>query len=97
VADLLLAEFDRLRSEPIPEDEIGLAKARIRGSFILGLESNANRAMRLGTAAINGREILSPEQILAKLAAVDIDSVHAAVERFVRLDEAHLATIGPEA
>jgi len=97
VADLLFGEFGRLRGEPIPEDEIRLAKARIRGSFILGLESNANRAMRLGTAAIHGREILSPEQILAKLAAVDIDSVHAAVERFVRLDEVHLATIGPEA
>ncbi len=97
VADLLLAELDRLCSEPIPADEIALAKARIRGSFILGLESNANRAMRLGTAAINGREILSPEQILAKLAAIDVESVHRAVERFVRLENVHLATIGPKA
>jgi len=97
VADLLLAELNRLRSEPIPVDEIALAKARIRGSFILGLESNANRAMRLGTAAINGREILSPEQILAKLAAIDVESVHDAVERFVEPENVHLATIGPKA
>jgi predicted Zn-dependent peptidase len=97
VADLLLAEFNRLRDEPIPENEVSLAKARIRGSFILGLESNANRAMRLGTAAINGREILSPEQILSKLAAVDVESVHKAVERFVQPEKIHLATIGPEA
>ncbi len=97
VADLLLAEVSRLRSEAIPEEEIALAKARIRGAFILGLESNANRAMRLGTAAINGREILSPEQILAKLAAIDVESVHKAVEHFVRPEDVHLATIGPKA
>jgi len=96
VADLLQAELRRLRDEAVPADEIGLAKARIRGSFILGLESNANRAMRLGTAAINGRAILSPEQVLAKLAAVDVDAVHRAVARFVRPEEMHLATIGPE-
>ena len=71
VAALLLHELDRLRSEPVPAEELSLAKSRLRGSFILGLESNAHRAMRLGNAAMSERQILSPDAILAKLGAVD--------------------------
>ncbi len=95
VAALLLDELDRLRSEPIPAEELALAKSRLRGSLILGLESNAHRAMRLGNAALSDRQILSPDAILEKLAAVDADAVHAAVVRYNRPGDVNLVTVGP--
>ncbi len=95
VAALLVAELERLRSEPVPEEELALAKSRLRGSFILGLESNAHRAMRLGNAALSERKILSPDAILAKLEAVDAEAVHAAVERYNRPEDLNLVTVGP--
>jgi predicted Zn-dependent peptidase len=95
VAALLLDELDRLRSESIPTEELALAKSRLRGSLILGLESNAHRAMRLGNAALSERKILSPDAILAKLAAVDADAVHAAVARYNRPEDVNLVTVGP--
>ncbi|MEW5825922.1 MAG: pitrilysin family protein [Candidatus Bipolaricaulota bacterium] len=97
VVKILLAEFDRLRSEPIAEEEVALAKSRIRGSFILGLESNAHRAMRLGAATLADREILSPDRVLAIYDAVGGDSVAAAVSRYDQPDGTNLTTVGPEA
>ena len=95
VVALLVGELDRLRSEPVPEEELALAKSRLRGSLILGLESNAHRAMRLGNAALSEREILSPDAILANLAAVDADDVSAAVERYNQPGNVNLVTVGP--
>ncbi len=95
VVALLVDELDRLRSEPVPEEELALAKSRLRGSLILGLESNAHRAMRLGNAALSERDILSPDTILAKLAAVDADDVSAAVERYNQPGNVNLVTVGP--
>jgi predicted Zn-dependent peptidase len=97
VTGLLLTELDRLRSEPIPPEEVALAKSRLRGSFILGLESNANRAMRLGTAAIAERAILSPDEILEIVDSIEPNAVHEAVLRHNRPDRINIATIGPSA
>lgn len=93
--DLTLDAFRRLRSERLSDDEIALAKARLRGSFVLGLESNANRTARLGTAAVGDREILSPRSVLDRLAAVARDDIERAIERFANLDEKNLTTVGP--
>lgn len=94
-ASLILDEVARLRNDPIPSDEIALAKSRLRGSFILSLESNANRAMRLGTAAIADREIRSPDAVLAELEEVTPETVHEAVRHYDREDQLNLTTIGP--
>lgn len=97
VSALLLHELERLRDEPIPPDELSLSKSRLRGSFILGLESNAHRAMRLGNAALSDREVLSPDEMLARLASVDSDAVTAAVRHYNRPGGINLVTVGPAA
>jgi len=88
-------ELERLREAGIDEVELSLAKARLRGLFILGMESNANRAMRLGTAAISGREILSPDEVLSDLDAVGLSDIDRVLNRFLVMEKLHLTTVGP--
>ena len=95
VQGLLESELSRLREEPPDGDEIALAKARLRGLFILGMEANAKRAMRLGTAAVADREILSPEDVLLKLDGVSAADVASVIERFLCLEKLHVTTVGP--
>ena len=95
VADLVSTEFERLRSEPIPEDELELAKAKLRGHLILGLETNGNRAVRLATAAMHRREILSPDDLLARLDRIDPEEGQQVVDRYLRPDAMNLTTVGP--
>lgn len=94
VGRLLEQEIARLREAPPDDEEISLAKARLHGLYVLGMESNANRAMRLGTAAVIGREIRSHEEVLAKLAAVTASDVRAAIDRFVNPRDLHVTTVG---
>jgi predicted Zn-dependent peptidase len=94
VRGLLEAELDRLRDDPPSDEEVGLAKARLRGLYVLGMESNANRAMRLGTATITGREIRSHDDVLAKLDRVTVADVQTVIEQFVRPEKLHVTTVG---
>ncbi len=97
VVDLVSAELERLRTEPIPSDELELAKTKLRGHLILGLETNGNRAVRLATAAIHRREILSPDQLLARLDRVDQEEAQRVVARYLTPDAMNLTTVGPTA
>jgi len=94
VQELLEDEVARLRDEPPDDEEVSLAKARLRGLYILSMESNANRAMRLGTAATVGREIHSHDEVLAKLERVTTSDVGAVIERFVVPEMLHVTTVG---
>jgi len=94
VRTLLEAEIERLHTEgAVREDELTLAKARLRGLFVLSLESNSNRAMRLGTAALSGRKILSPDDVLARLEAVTMDDISRVIERFARPERLQVAVV----
>ena len=95
VVDLVSEEFEKLRTAPVPQEEFELAKAKLRGHLILGLETNGNRAARLGSAAMHQREILSPDDLLTRLDRVDREAVGCVVERYLRPDAMNLTTVGP--
>jgi zinc protease len=44
----LYGEMDKLKAEPVPDKELQKAKNQIESSFIMGQDSNFNRAMMLG-------------------------------------------------
>jgi predicted Zn-dependent peptidase len=93
--DVILAELAHLRDEGASCEELALAKAKLRGTLILSLESNSDRMGRLGSAAIIEREILSPEDLIARVEAIGQEDVARAIERSIRLDSLNLAAIGP--
>ncbi len=97
VTDITIAEIDRLRRDGISTAELELAKAKLHGHLILGLETNSGRASRLGDAVINGREILSPQELIHRVNAVTPDDVARVVARFVHPELLNLAVIGPVA
>ena len=97
VIDLVSAEFERLQTEPIPDEELELAKSKLRGHLILGLERNGNRAARLATAAMHRRDILSPDDLLARLDRVDQEEARRVVSQYLRPDAMALTTVGPAA
>ena len=90
------SEIARLKTNgTIPPDELALAKAKLRGNLILSLETDGNRMARLGSAAVTGREILSPDRLVRRLEAVSSEDVSRVISRFVRPDALNLAVIGP--
>ena len=63
-------ELVRLVSEPVPEDELQRAKEHLKGRMILGLESTSSRMTRLGKGVLTDTEILSLDELAARIEAV---------------------------
>lgn len=95
VIELIRAEFKRLLSEPIPDADLDLVKAKLRGHLILGLESNGHRASRLANTVLQRRDILSPEELLVRLDAVSSSGAHEIMSKYLHPDQLNITTVGP--
>ena len=68
-------ELARIVSEPVPEDELQRAKEHLKGRMILGLESTSSRMTRLGKGVLTDTEILSLDELAARIEAVTPEQV----------------------
>jgi predicted Zn-dependent peptidase len=89
---VIAAELQRLRSEPVSEEELRRAKENIKGRTVLSSESTASRMSRLGRAVLFGLPLHSLDEILAKVEAVTVDDVTALCEDLY--DPQHLSAAG---
>src|SRR5882762_5625774 len=83
VVDLSLEELRRIVAEGVTEEELRLVKDQSTSSILLGLESTSSRAGALARQEIiHGRRI-SPDEMIQRLEAVEIDDItRIAYERF---------------
>ena len=81
---LIHRELDKLRATPAGAAEIRRAKAQLKGSTMLSLESMSNRMMRLGSGEILYRDYLSLDTILKGIDEVTQDEVSALARTLLR-------------
>ena len=62
-------------SESVREDEVERAKENLKGRIMLSMELTSNRMSRLGKSLVTDTDLLSLDQILAEIDAVDAESV----------------------
>jgi zinc protease len=78
VASALIAELDRLKTEPISEHELQRAKNQFARDYILGRESDQQRALQLGHAAVIHHDISTADgefDIFQNMTAADVQRV----------------------
>jgi predicted Zn-dependent peptidase len=73
--EIIGRELIRLAKQPVPEDELRRAKEHLKGRLILGLESTSSRMTRVGKGVITDTEILSLDQLAARIDAVTSEEV----------------------
>lgn len=94
VCRLISEEFDRLAAKGITKKELARAKEQLKGSLVIGLEDVTTRMSRLGRGLMCGAEILSADDLIARVDAVtssDIKRVAAKILTGPRV----LTVIGP--
>ena len=77
-AAALIAEIDRLRDEPISEHELQRAKNQFARDYILGRESNQQKALQLTHAVVIHRDITTADgefDIFQSMTAGDVQRV----------------------
>lgn len=78
----------------ITGEELARGKGSLRGGLVLGMEDSASRMSRLGKAELVHDEMLSIDQVLARIDAVTLDEVHA-LARDLFAQPQLLAVVGP--
>jgi predicted Zn-dependent peptidase len=94
VLDLSLHEMRQVVKEPVPEDELRIAKDQAVSSILLGLESSSARAGTLARQEIiHGRRI-SPDEAIQKLRAVTPEELQEIARRYFKSDSLSLGALG---
>jgi predicted Zn-dependent peptidase len=87
-------EFERLQAESIGDEELTRAREHVKGRIVLSMESTASRMHRLGRSVLTGTPLLSIDEVIAKLDAVDRDQLQELAREFYKPDSLSAAAIG---
>lgn len=91
---VILREIARMRDRGVTVEELSRAKENLEGRIILGLEESSARAEWYGKQALLRKEVLTPEERIARIVAVEREHVGAIAREFLRTDRLRLALIG---
>jgi len=93
--EAILREFDKLRREPVPADELERTKELRRGRIVMGLEDSRAVAGWIGSQEAVFGEILTPEEVMARIDAVTAEQIQELATELFRPDVLNLAIVGP--
>ncbi len=88
-------ELAKVVEEGITEEELRRAVGQISGSTVLGMEDTGSLMNRIGKAELSYGHHLSVDEMLAKIAAVTLEDVHAVARDVLGAHRPSLALIGP--
>ncbi len=91
----ILEQFSLLKNKKISLKELNKAKDFIIGSEILSMESSDAQASFYAFQELMKKDILTPDEIFAKIKAVNREEVLKVAEDIFQLPKLNLALIGP--
>ncbi|KLL12877.1 MULTISPECIES: pitrilysin family protein [Protofrankia] len=94
VLALCREQLELVATVGITDEELARAKGQSRGSLVLGLEDTGSRMSRIGKSELVHGELLSVDEILARVDAVTRDDVRAVAAELLTRPLA-LGVIGP--
>jgi predicted Zn-dependent peptidase len=71
----VMKEIDRLRKEPLTDDDLCRAKEQLKGNLMLGLENTSNRMNRLAKHELLAGRYISLDETVAAIDAVKSDEI----------------------
>jgi predicted Zn-dependent peptidase len=94
--EIIGRELAKLHSEGITEDELVRAKEHVKGRMVLGLESTSARMSRIARGILFDVPVLSLDEILERVDAVDLDEIAVLADEFYDPGKLAAACVGPE-
>ena len=93
---VIAEQLRKIQEETVSEEELYRTKQQLKSSTLLALESTAARMNRIGRSVITGAELLTPEEIAARIEAVTADDIRRLARKHLNLDRMYLSAIGPK-
>ncbi|MAG44377.1 hypothetical protein CL633_00630 [bacterium] len=92
---IILAEYAKLRTEKVKDQEFKKVKENIKGKMALELESSDSVASWVAAQEILKKEILTPDQVFRKIDAVSASDIQRIAKDVFQNKKLNLAVIGP--
>jgi predicted Zn-dependent peptidase len=94
---VIVAELQRLVTEPMPEEELARTKDYATGSFRLSLETPMSFAQRWGAQLLHDGELEPADVTVERLRAVSSEDIQRVAARLFEHPKFSLAVVGPSA
>jgi predicted Zn-dependent peptidase len=94
VLDIVSSELALLGSDGITERELAIAKGNLRAETLLACDDSGARMSRIGAGMLLHGEVLSVDEVLARVEALTLDEVHQAATELVAAPRT-LSVVGP--
>ncbi len=93
---VIAEQLGRAQEETVTDEELERTKQQLKSSTLLALESTAARMTRVGRSVITGSELLSPEEISARIEAVTTEDILRLARQHLKLENMYLSAVGPK-
>ena len=81
VAELIVGEIKKIKSEKLTDDEIERAKIQLKGNYILSNENVSARMQTLGRTMLLNKPLKRQDEVIDEIMAVDQESVSEIIDR----------------
>ena len=88
-------ELARVAAEGIPEAELAMAKQQLKGQVTLSLDSVSSRMYRAATAELYDEPFRPLDEVLARIEAIDEDTVREVCAEFFGPERQTVLSLGP--
>jgi len=95
VLKIIFDELYSIADKGITKAELNRSREHIKGQLALGLESTRNRMTRLGKSELIHGEILSVDELVEKVSAVDLEGIKRLAASIFDPEKMVLTVIGP--
>jgi predicted Zn-dependent peptidase len=94
VLALTLAEFSRIKQEPVTAEELDRARNQIKGNMVLGLESSSSRMSSLARQQMYWGKFFSLDEITAEIDRVTVDDLQRLANQLLQSEGMALTLLG---
>ena len=94
VLTLTLAEFTRLKSEPVTDEELDRARNQTKGNMVLGLESSSSRMSSLARQQMYWGRFFSLDEITAEIDRVTAADLQRVARQLLQPESLALTLLG---
>jgi predicted Zn-dependent peptidase len=93
--EIILKELNRIREEPVPDEELDRAKEFYKGQLLFTMEDTMSHMLWLGEKIVSEEKELDVKKIMDRVASIDKDDIARVACNIFKNGSMNLAVIGP--
>lgn len=96
VLGLISQEVSGMFTDKITPEQLSKAKEQLKSNFLLSLENAASRMNSIGRTLLMLNKVVTPDELVTKIDAIDMDSFYAVCDKIFKLDQMSLSLVGKQ-